>query len=93
VAVPDTPPQITPWTPEYDPGCEVIKECPVGYFFVGGTSISSPHVAGTAALVIDQNPNLNPHQVEAILKRTAENLGDRQQFGHGMVDVAAAVNE
>lgn len=93
VAVPGTPPNITPWTPGYDPGCEVIENCPVGYFFVGGTSISSPHVAGTAAMVIDQNPNLNPHQVEAILKRTAENLGDRQQFGHGMVDAAAAVNE
>jgi subtilisin family serine protease len=93
VAVPGTLPGITPWTPGYDPGCEVNENCPVGYFFVGGTSISSPHVAGTAALVIDQTPDLNPHQVQAILKRTAEDLGDRQQFGHGMVDVAAAVNE
>ena len=54
VAVPGTPPGITPWTPGYDPGCEENDNCPVGYFFVGGTSISSPHVAGTAALIIDR---------------------------------------
>jgi hypothetical protein len=38
----------------------------------------------------DQNPNLSPNQMEAILKQTAEGLGDRQQFGHGMVDAYAA---
>jgi len=30
--------------------------------------------------------------VAAILKRTAQPLGDRQEFGHGMVDAAAAVD-
>ena len=49
-------------------------------------------MAGVAGLIIDQDPGLNPHQVRAILKQTAENLGDRQLFGHGMADAYAAVS-
>jgi hypothetical protein len=41
--------------------------------------------------MLDANPRLNPHQVAAILKRTARPLGSRQAFGAGMVDVLAAV--
>ncbi len=76
-----------------NPICAATESCPVLYAWGGGTSMSSPHVAGAAGLVMDMNPRLNPHQVTSILKRTAENLGDRQQFGHGMLDVFEAVNE
>lgn len=76
-----------------DPACAATASCPVGYAWAGGTSMASPHVAGAAGLVLENNPDLNPHQVTSILKRTAQNLGDRQQFGHGMLDVYAAVNE
>ncbi|NIN66143.1 MAG: S8 family serine peptidase [Anaerolineae bacterium] len=76
-----------------DPVCAATQSCFPWYAWAGGTSMASPHVAGAAGLVKDQDPGLNPHQVEAILTRSAESLGDRQQFGHGMVDVAAAVAE
>lgn len=71
--------------------CAATASCPVGWGWKGGTSMASPHVAGVAGLVIDQNPNLRPNQVVALLRRTAENLGNRQVFGHGMVDAAAAL--
>jgi lantibiotic leader peptide-processing serine protease len=70
--------------------CAATQSCPVGWAFAGGTSMAAPHVAGVAGLMRDQNPNLSPNQMEAILKQTAEGLGDRQQFGHGMVDAYAA---
>jgi lantibiotic leader peptide-processing serine protease len=73
-----------------NPACAATESCPVGWAFAGGTSMAAPHVAGAAGLVRDQNPGLRPNQVEAILKQTAESLGDRQQFGHGMVDAYAA---
>lgn len=73
-----------------NPACAATQSCPVGWAFAAGTSMAAPHVAGSAGLVRDNNPRLSPNQVEAILKQTAESLGDRQQFGHGMVNAFAA---
>jgi|FLYN01.1.fsa_nt_gi subtilisin family serine protease len=73
------------------PACAATASCPPGYAFAAGTSMASPHVAGVAGLMKDVNPGLNPQQVEARLQQTAQSLGDRQQFGHGMVDALAAV--
>lgn len=76
-----------------DPGCAATASCPVGYAWAGGTSMASPHVSGVAGLVKDANPRLSPRQVAKILKQTAEPLGNRQVFGHGMVDAYAALNK
>jgi subtilisin family serine protease len=62
-----------------------------GYAWGGGTSQATPHVAAAAGLMLDANPRLNPYQVAAILKRTADPLGNRQVFGAGMLDVLEAV--
>lgn len=44
------------------------------YFFVGGTSMASPHVAGTVALMAEKNPGLTAGAAEAILEGSAINL-------------------
>jgi subtilisin family serine protease len=41
------------------------------YYFVGGTSMASPHVAGIAALMAQKNPSLAQAEVEEILESTA----------------------
>lgn len=41
------------------------------YFFLSGTSMSSPHVAGIAALMMQKNPSLTQTQVETILEGAA----------------------
>lgn len=45
------------------------------FFFLGGTSQASPHVAGIAALMAQKNPTLTAAQVEAILEGSAIPLG------------------
>lgn len=60
-----------------------------------GTSTAAPQVAGVAALVKAANPNLNPRQIEQVLKRSAESepgQGD-SEFGAGRVNAAMAVAE
>jgi lantibiotic leader peptide-processing serine protease len=52
--------------------------------------MAAPHVAGVVAIARATNPRLSPLQVNSLITRTAQSLGDRQQFGHGMVDAAAA---
>ena len=41
------------------------------YFFIGGTSFSSPLTAGVAALMLEANPSLEQGDVEDIMKSTA----------------------
>jgi len=66
-----------------------------GYDAVGGTSYSSPTVAGVVALVLSANPNLTPSQVQDILKQAADDLGPAgwdSGYGWGRVNAARAVN-
>ncbi len=53
--------------------------------------IVAPHVAGAAGLLRDAEPRLNPRQVDARLRQTADRIGHRLTFGHGMVDADAAI--
>ena len=43
----------------------------LSYYYLGGTSMASPHVAGIAALMAQKNPYLSNSQVETILESTA----------------------
>ena len=56
-----------------------------------GTSMATPIVSGVAALVWSKHPDWSPAQVRDALTKGAKNLGDRNQFGAGLVDAAAAV--
>jgi minor extracellular serine protease Vpr len=41
------------------------------YATVSGTSMSAPHVAGAAALVLEANPTLNPRNMRTVLQNSA----------------------
>lgn len=65
-----------------------------GYGSASGTSFAGPVVAGAVALMMAANPSLSPSQLEKLLLSTTVDLGAAgwdKYFGHGRVDVAAAV--
>jgi len=60
----------------------------------GGTSSSTPKVAGVVALLLSVNPNLTPGQVKMILRETADDihtLGEDDFTGAGRVNACRAV--
>ncbi len=61
------------------------------YYLAAGTSMAAPHVSAVAAYASAIHPDWTPGQVRAWLESTAQPLGDRQAFGHGMVNANAAV--
>ena len=64
------------------------------YSWAGGTSMAAPHVAGVAALIYGKHPGIKPAQVEAILRSSAEDLGQPGNdpfYGAGRVNAAGAV--
>lgn len=61
------------------------------YRFFEGTSMASPHIAGVAALMYSVKPNASPAEIEAAMVQTALNLGDKNQYGAGLVQAASAL--
>ncbi|HEX7918493.1 MAG TPA: S8 family serine peptidase, partial [Gemmatimonadales bacterium] len=64
------------------------------YAWAAGTSMAAPAVAAVAALVIQSHGHLAPAQVEAILRRSADDLGkpgNDDFYGAGRVNAERAV--
>ncbi|HYP24362.1 MAG TPA: S8 family serine peptidase [Actinomycetota bacterium] len=77
------------------PGATVADQTANRAFYItlGGTSMSTPHVAGIVALMLEANPGLRPAEVESILTETARDLGPRgfdTGYGHGLADALRA---
>jgi serine protease len=79
------------------PGSAIISTYPVArgsYASSSGTSMASPHVAATAALLKAYQPALTPDRIEDALERSAVDLGAPgfdSDYGHGRIDAVAAL--
>ena len=64
------------------------------YCWAAGTSMSSPAVAGVAALVVGKNGPMPPSQLEGVLRASADDLGkpgNDDYYGRGRVNAGRAV--
>lgn len=77
------------------PGNNILTTSRGGiYQYWWGTSLATPVVAGTAALIIAKRPDFTPAQIDATLKSTAVDLGSTgtdNYFGAGRVNAGAAL--
>jgi serine protease AprX len=65
-----------------------------GYMAKNGTSMATPHVSGTVALMLEKNPALTTSQINKILESTAVDLGQAGKdnvYGAGRIDAYKAV--
>ncbi len=69
------------------------------YKIVSGTSFAAPHVTGTAALVLQKNPQLTPNELKSILMTTSDVISNEydERFpvevaGSGRINVAKAID-
>jgi len=69
------------------------------YKISSGTSFAAPHVAGTAALILQKNPELTPQEVKSILMTTTDIVYDQfdnrfpiEVSGNGRIDASKAIN-
>ena len=87
------------------PGSFIYSTYPLekgGYATLSGTSMSSPHVAGAAALLLEARPNTPAQAVRGILQNSSVPFANRDGFaaaipesvhrqGAGMADIATAI--
>ena len=59
---------------------DLLGQISGNFFYVGGTSMATPHVASAAALLLEKDPTLTQSEIESILQDTALRLsaGSRQ---------------
>lgn len=80
---------------------DVTGPSPADYSFLSGTSMASPHVAGSAALLTQAHPTWNPDQIRSALMMTATRnvrkedgvtSADPFDMGAGRIQVNEAIN-
>ncbi len=84
------------------PGVNILSTFPLydtgmpgkEYGSISGTSMSTPGVAGVAALVRSKFPALKAEEVRAKIEKSADDLGDKgwdKYYGAGRINVAGAL--
>lgn len=73
----------------------VVPVCQTGTYIIGlaGTSMASPHVAGLAALMVEDHGK-NPAKVKSAIGKSADDVGKKgadPYFGKGRINIATAV--
>jgi thermitase len=87
------------WVKVSAPGEAIYSTFPIsGFATWSGTSMSTPFVAGQAALLLGKNNSLNPRQLAKLIAGTADNINALNPaftglLGYGRVNVLASMNQ
>ncbi len=78
------------------PGVNVYSSVPGGGYAGNwsGTSMASPHITGSVAILRQVNPNLDVNTIKSILLQSCVDLGplgEDNTYGHGYLDLRTAV--
>ncbi len=70
-----------------------INSGQISYYYLSGTSMASPHIAGIVALMVQKDPDLTATEAEAILESVALDIPNFTDvdFGSGFVTADAAL--
>ena len=78
------------------PGTNVYSCYPGGeYVEMTGTSMACPHVAGSAALLLQAEPDLTNNDIAYVLSKTADDLGAKGwdiRWGNGAININKAID-
>ena len=84
------------WVYSLCPQTSLLYNCAGGYYTIGvaGTSQAAPHVAGLAALAVE-DVGRRPAQVAAYIRNSADAIGggNTAYYGKGRINVATAVGQ
>lgn len=73
------------------PGQEILTTAPGGsYHFQSGSSLSTAHVTGLVALLLELDPTLTPERIHSVLEKTSNRTGPRDVVG--ITNACAALN-
>ena len=79
------------------PGVDILSPAPGNSWqVVSGTSMAAAHVSGAIALILQDNPELSPFQVRALLGSTSIDLGKKgkdNEYGEGRIDALSALHQ
>jgi len=74
------------------PGVSIFSSIIDGYYSWSGTSMATPHVSATVALIKQNNPEWTDKEIKEALYNSAVNLGlSSREQGYGRVDAYGAV--
>ncbi|MEQ2026116.1 autotransporter domain-containing protein [Xenorhabdus szentirmaii] len=72
-----------------------VNDIKTGYDKFSGTSMASPHVAGSAAVLMERFPYMTGAQIASVLRTTATDMGEEgidKVYGWGMINLGKAID-
>jgi subtilisin family serine protease len=86
-----------PFTDLAAPGVDILGTIPGNHqILLSGTSLATAYASGAAALLLQRQTNLEPSRLQALLERSAKELGPPgkdPQYGSGLLDACRAVSD
>ncbi|MBX7131580.1 MAG: S8 family serine peptidase [Fimbriimonadaceae bacterium] len=78
----------------FAPGVDILSTYPVNFYLLGsGTSMATPHAAGSAALLLSEYPNETPTEIRERLRSSADRLSQLEGLSRsGRLNINRAIS-